>query len=121
MFRVQGLVLSGSESGSYLTLIDSYITQLKAQGPSRTCNESADEEGLRVLKVTKRPTFGGSWQWSPARWGWGAYRGTSLIRNTHPPSITIGLLHGGGGALRKIVYNLEKPILVHNQRLEFQL
>ena len=28
---------SGSEAGSYLRLIDSCITQLKAQGPSRTC------------------------------------------------------------------------------------
>ena len=35
---------SGSEVGSYLRLIDSYITQLKAQGPSRTCNESKEEE-----------------------------------------------------------------------------
>ena len=35
---------SGSEVGSYLRLIDSCITQLKAQGPSRTCNESNDEE-----------------------------------------------------------------------------
>jgi len=31
---------SGSEAGSYLRLIDSCITQLKAQGPSSTCNES---------------------------------------------------------------------------------
>ena len=30
--------------GSYLRLIDSCITQLKAQGPSRTCNESNEEE-----------------------------------------------------------------------------
>ena len=30
--------------GSYLRLIDSCITQLKAQGPSRTCNESSEEE-----------------------------------------------------------------------------
>ena len=30
---------SGSEAGSYLRLIDSCITQLKAQGPSRTCNK----------------------------------------------------------------------------------
>ena len=30
----------GSEVGSYLRLIDSCITQLKAQGPSTTCNES---------------------------------------------------------------------------------
>jgi len=35
---------SGSEAGSYLRLIDSCITQLEAQGPSRTCNESKEEE-----------------------------------------------------------------------------
>jgi len=35
---------SGSEVGSYLRLIDSYFTQLDAQGPSRTCNESKEEE-----------------------------------------------------------------------------
>ena len=29
---------------TYLRLIDSCITQLKAQGPSRTCNESKEEE-----------------------------------------------------------------------------
>ena len=34
---------SGSEAGSYLRLIDSCITQLKAQGPSGTCNESKEE------------------------------------------------------------------------------
>ena len=34
----------GTEAGSYLRLIDSCITQLKAQGPSRTCNESREEE-----------------------------------------------------------------------------
>ena len=38
---------SGSEAGSYLRLIDSCITQLKAPGPSRTCNEIR-EEGVRV-------------------------------------------------------------------------
>ena len=36
----------GTEAGSYLRLIDSCITQLKAQGPSRTCNESKEEEDL---------------------------------------------------------------------------
>jgi len=45
------LVCSGAEAGSYLRLIDSCITQLKDQGPSRTCNESKEEEdssgGLR--------------------------------------------------------------------------
>ena len=35
---------SASEAGSYLRRIDSCITQLKAQGPSRTCNESKEEE-----------------------------------------------------------------------------
>ena len=29
---------------AYLRLIDFCITQLKAQGPSRTCNESKEEE-----------------------------------------------------------------------------
>jgi len=37
---------SGSEAGSYLRLIDSCITQLKAQGPSRTCNESNEEASV---------------------------------------------------------------------------
>jgi len=32
--------------GLYLRLIDSCITPLKAQGPSRTCNESKEEDGL---------------------------------------------------------------------------
>jgi len=32
------------EAGSYLRLIDFCITQLKAQGPARTCNESKEEE-----------------------------------------------------------------------------
>ena len=32
------------EAGSYLRRIDSCITQLKGQGPSRTCDESQEEE-----------------------------------------------------------------------------
>ena len=40
-------VACGSEEGSYLRLVDFCITQLKAQGPSRTCNDSK-EEGRRV-------------------------------------------------------------------------
>ena len=50
-------LVSGSEEGSYLRLIDSGITQLKAQGPSRTCNESKEEErnlGDRRLRGTVR-------------------------------------------------------------------
>jgi len=34
----------GSEAGSYVRPIDCSITQLKAQGPSGTCNESKEEE-----------------------------------------------------------------------------
>jgi len=40
----RGSVSSGQSSSVGLRLIDSCITQLKAQGPSRTCNESREEE-----------------------------------------------------------------------------
>ena len=51
---------SGSEAGSYLRLIDSCITQLKAQGPARTCNESkVEEEGvLRNAKLSSAQADG---------------------------------------------------------------
>ena len=39
---------SGSKAGSYLRLMDSCITQLEAQGLSRTCNESKEKEALRL-------------------------------------------------------------------------
>ena len=42
---------SGSEAGSYLRPIDTCITQLKAQGPSRTCNESKEEEEKGYLAL----------------------------------------------------------------------
>ena len=35
---------SGTEAGSYLRLIDSCVTQRKAQGPSRTCKKSKEED-----------------------------------------------------------------------------
>ena len=38
----------GTEAGSYLRLIDSCVTQLKAQGPFRTCNENEEEEEEEV-------------------------------------------------------------------------
>ena len=38
----------GSEEGSYLRFIDSCITQLKAQGPSRNYNESKEEIFLQA-------------------------------------------------------------------------
>jgi len=42
---VQDHVLRGTKAGSYLRLIDSCTNQLKAQGSSRTCKESKEEEG----------------------------------------------------------------------------
>ena len=42
-----GLRVLDMEAVSYLRLIDSCITQLKAQGPSRTCNECKEEEKRR--------------------------------------------------------------------------
>jgi len=58
----------GTEAGSYLRLIDSCITQLKAQGPSRTCNESKKEKwgagmvpGWRVSTDSRRGG-GGAYQ-----------------------------------------------------------
>jgi len=41
-----------TEAGSYLRPIDSCITQLKAQGPSRTCNESTEEGATRSCPAT---------------------------------------------------------------------
>ena len=40
---------------AYLRLIDSCITQLKAQGPSRTCNESKEEEEEEDLSRLVHP------------------------------------------------------------------
>jgi len=47
---------SGSEAGSFLRLIDSCITQLKAQGPSRTCNESKEEKSCLCSPVNAAGT-----------------------------------------------------------------
>ena len=38
----------GNEEGSYLRLINACITHLEDQGPSRTCNESKEEESDNV-------------------------------------------------------------------------
>ena len=51
----------------YLRLIDSFITQLKAQGPSRTCNESKEEEEHSTIERDIRPgnvirTFDRMWK-----------------------------------------------------------
>ena len=42
---------SGFEACSYLRLIDSCITQLKGQGPARTCNESKEEEANSLCEA----------------------------------------------------------------------
>ena len=44
-------------AGSYLRPIDSCITQLKAQGPSRTCDESKEEEGSVAYNTLFRVRF----------------------------------------------------------------
>jgi len=38
-----------TKAGSYLRLVDFCITEVKAQGPSRTCNESEEEEAEYIL------------------------------------------------------------------------
>jgi len=47
-------ISQSSEAGSYLRLIDSSTTQLKAQGPSRTCNESKEEDMRCGMPVPRR-------------------------------------------------------------------
>ena len=42
----------GSEVGSHSRLIDFCVTQLKAQGPSRTCNATKEEE-VRARMLTE--------------------------------------------------------------------
>jgi len=56
----------GTEAGSYLRLIVSCITQLKAQGPSRTCNESNEEEESQLTHrvPSKRHAVAASAAWS---------------------------------------------------------
>ena len=116
------------EAGSYLRLIDSCITQLEAQGPRRTCDESKTEEvtNLRPTQVVftqqerfelarhspqacQRITVSGKvWASKQLRASEQSrdYRGTSLMRNR--PSLTFysGFMSralwwswGGGGSL----------------------
>jgi len=55
--RSEPKVRCGTEAGSYLRRIDSYITQPTAQGPSRTCNESKEEEEEKVRAGAARGAF----------------------------------------------------------------
>ena len=50
---------------SYLRLIDSGITQLEAQGPSGTCDESKEEEEEEVAFMLDCVTRGGVALWAP--------------------------------------------------------
>ena len=52
MVGVMGFRVSSSESGSYLRLIVSRSTQLKAQGPSRTFNEFKEENKEAEALIT---------------------------------------------------------------------
>ena len=47
--------LRACPTGSYLRLIHSCITQIKPQGPSRTCNESTEEEEKTCPTVRTPP------------------------------------------------------------------
>ena len=42
--KAENRVVVVTEAGSYLRLIDSCVTQLKAQGPFSTCNERKEED-----------------------------------------------------------------------------
>ena len=53
----------GSEAGSYLMLIDSCITQLKARGPSRTCNESKKKKKKKTPPAWRAPSGGRMPRW----------------------------------------------------------
>ena len=74
------------EAGSYLRLIDSCITQLKAQGPSRTCNESKEEEkeGQQAQHpVHQTPAQSPPWRQPRGKWM------VSLV-NSHTNATRIG-------------------------------
>ena len=58
-----------NEAGSYLRLIDSCITQLKAQGPSRTCNESNEKKKKKVTREQEQLSSNDVFQETPARYG----------------------------------------------------
>ena len=54
--------ICGTDAGSYLRLIDACITQRKAQGPYRTCNESKEqeeEEEEEEVSAQSHPRLGG--------------------------------------------------------------
>ena len=68
---------------SYLRLIDSCITQLKAQGPSMTCKESKEEEEMRRVISIALPKL----------------TSCSVKRQVHGPSPDAGVEVSGGSNL----------------------
>ena len=69
-----------TEAGSYLRLIDFCITQLKSQGPSRSCNESKEE------KEEKNPINTLHSNTAPGR----GMRGGGLAREARERSLAVG-------------------------------
>ena len=66
-----------------MRLIDSCITQIEAEGPSRTCNERKEEKEKiwpRAPMPPKSPFILTNVESSRV-----SYRDTSLIRNSPPP------------------------------------
>ena len=65
------------EAGSYLRLIDSCSTHFKAQGPSRTCNESKKETRASYKHGTAHSAMlvwgvrNGIWDFGFEDWGRG--------------------------------------------------
>ena len=79
----------GAEAGSYLRLIAPCITQLKTQGPSRTCNESKEDEEERTstLLGAERITSTEYESWNP----------TSSPNNSSLPRENVSCTCGMGG------------------------
>jgi len=91
---------SGSQAGSYLRLIDSCITQLKAQGPSRTCDESKEEDRC-VHRSRSAPMWRncGTVRQASSRWF------CSLLRRPcrgTAPGLTLTRLAGVAGPWRRL-------------------
>jgi len=96
-----------SEAGSYLRLIDSCITQLQTQGPSRTCIESKEKE--EVLRVWGLGVACAVWVLPAVRGNVTISRYTTKKRiQFRFESVPCSLLSGGfrvsgfGGCLRRL-------------------
>ena len=70
-FQAQNRGVVVTESGSYLRIIDACITQLKAHGPSRICNESAEQEEKKHFNACQENLS----EWPPA----GAAFGPNIV------------------------------------------